>query len=95
MNRGYAVSRRTRSGWFVWNFLGMEEIGGHQVREAAWGHVKARFRNLLSVCLFLKGNEAPLLLEVLRSKLGNRGRKDWGGGRLKRWFSAVMSNTSE
>lgn len=47
--KGYGVSRTTRSGLFVWNLLGMEEIGGNQVRKVAWSHVKARLKNLLFV----------------------------------------------
>lgn len=47
--KGYGVSRTTRSGLFVWNLLGMEEIGGNQVRKVAWSHVKVRLKNLLFV----------------------------------------------
>ena len=47
--KGYGVSRATRSGSFVWNLLGMEEILGNQVRKVAWSHVKARLKNLLFV----------------------------------------------
>lgn len=47
--------------WFGWNPWGMEGMGGNPVSKVACSqNVKARLKNLLSVCLFLRGSEEPL-----------------------------------